>query len=220
MGLQTLNLVSTPWRRVSAALAVIACLLMASVQASDSGPRRRAEGHYDATSSTYTVARGDNLDAIAERFGIGLTELKAVNKRRSDRIEVGQRLIVSTAAQAKAAGKLGTGTSAAGDIGAIAEDAYLYGFPMIVGYDVLYKYFIDRSSGQFKAPIGQIHNEARVYTPKGYRHQHAQQRHALLDGVPRPARGAHGALHARDREAPLLRRAARRSLHRQLRLHG
>ncbi len=166
MGLPLLNLAPTLWRRVSAALAVMACVLMASAQASDSGPRHRAEGHYDATSSTYTVARGDNLDAIAERFGIGLTELKAVNKLRSDRIEVGQRLIVSTAAQAKAAGKLRTGTSAAGDIGAIAEEAYLYGFPMIVGYDVLYKYFIDRSSGQFKAPIGQIHNEARVFTPK------------------------------------------------------
>jgi len=48
---------------------------------------------------------------------------------------------------------------------AIAEDAYLYGFPMIVGYDVLYKYFIDRDSGQFKAPINQLHNEARVFTP-------------------------------------------------------
>lgn len=49
---------------------------------------------------------------------------------------------------------------------AIAEEAYLYGFPMIVGYDVLHKFFIDRNSGQFKAPINQLHNEARVFTPK------------------------------------------------------
>jgi len=48
----------------------------------------------------------------------------------------------------------------------IAEEAYLYGFPMIVGYDVLYKFFIDRESGQFKAPINTINNEARVFTPK------------------------------------------------------
>ena len=39
---------------------------------------------------------------------------------------------------------------------AVAEEAYVYGFPMIVGYDVLYEYFIDRSSGQFKAPINTI----------------------------------------------------------------
>jgi hypothetical protein len=49
---------------------------------------------------------------------------------------------------------------------AIAEEAYLYGFPMIIGYDVLYKFFIDRNSGQFKAPINELHNEARVFTPR------------------------------------------------------
>jgi hypothetical protein len=48
----------------------------------------------------------------------------------------------------------------------VAEEAYLYGFPMIVGYDVLYQFFIDRNSKQFKAPINQLHNEARVFTPK------------------------------------------------------
>jgi len=48
----------------------------------------------------------------------------------------------------------------------IAEEAYLYGFPMIVGYKVMHDFFIDRNSGQFKAPINQINNEARVFTPK------------------------------------------------------
>jgi hypothetical protein len=52
------------------------------------------------------------------------------------------------------------------DLKMIAEDSYLYGFPMIVGYKVLYDFFIDRDSGQFKAPINQINNEARVFTPK------------------------------------------------------
>ncbi|MGH7180232.1 MAG: DUF1254 domain-containing protein, partial [Tepidisphaeraceae bacterium] len=55
---------------------------------------------------------------------------------------------------------------ALGEIQQVAEEAYLYGFPMIVGYDVINKFFIDRDSGQFKAPIGQINNEARVFTPK------------------------------------------------------
>src|SRR5271165_1439900 len=49
---------------------------------------------------------------------------------------------------------------------AIAEEAYLYGFPMIVNYKVMYEYAIDRSSGQFKAPFNTISNEARVFTPK------------------------------------------------------
>jgi hypothetical protein len=59
------------------------------------------------------------------------------------------------------------GESAAGnEVKAIAGEAYLYGFPMLVGYDVIYKNFIDKNSGQFKAPINRIHNEARVFSPK------------------------------------------------------
>ncbi|WP_291984993.1 DUF1254 domain-containing protein [Candidatus Accumulibacter sp. ACC007] len=52
------------------------------------------------------------------------------------------------------------------EIKAVVEEAYLYGLPMIVGYKVQYDYFIDRDSGQFKAPVNTLHNEARVYTPK------------------------------------------------------
>jgi hypothetical protein len=52
------------------------------------------------------------------------------------------------------------------DAKAIAEEAYLYGFPMVVGYKVLYDYNVDRSSGQFKAPFNEISNEARVFAPK------------------------------------------------------
>lgn len=49
---------------------------------------------------------------------------------------------------------------------ATVEEAYLYGMPMVVGYAVLYQYFIDSKSSQYKAPINTLHNEARVYTPK------------------------------------------------------
>jgi len=55
---------------------------------------------------------------------------------------------------------------AVSEIKALAEEAYLYGFPMIVGYKVMYEYNIDRASGQFKAPFNEINNEARVFTPK------------------------------------------------------
>ena len=46
------------------------------------------------------------------------------------------------------------------------QDAYVYGFPMLMNYGVMYEYFVDRNSGQFKAPFNQIYNEARVFTPK------------------------------------------------------
>jgi hypothetical protein len=55
---------------------------------------------------------------------------------------------------------------ASSEFKAIAKEAYLYGFPMIVGYKALYEFNVDRSSGQFKAPFNQIFNEARVFTPK------------------------------------------------------
>jgi hypothetical protein len=47
-----------------------------------------------------------------------------------------------------------------------AQEAYVYGFPMLMNYGVMYMYFVDRNSGQFKAPFNQITNEARVFTPK------------------------------------------------------
>ncbi|AUM12123.1 DUF1254 domain-containing protein [Ketobacter alkanivorans] len=51
-------------------------------------------------------------------------------------------------------------------IESVAEEAFLYGFPMLVGYKVQYDYFINPESGQFKAPINTINNEARVFTPQ------------------------------------------------------
>jgi hypothetical protein len=48
----------------------------------------------------------------------------------------------------------------------IAEEAFIYGFPMVMNYGVFYEYFVDESSPQFKAPLNQLYNTARVYTPE------------------------------------------------------
>ena len=48
---------------------------------------------------------------------------------------------------------------------AIAKEAYIYGFPLVDGYRILYAYFVDRGSPEFKAPWNQIRNVARVFTP-------------------------------------------------------
>jgi len=48
----------------------------------------------------------------------------------------------------------------------IAEEAFIYGFPMVMNYAVFYQYFVDKTSPQYKAPINQLYNTARVYTPK------------------------------------------------------
>jgi hypothetical protein len=49
---------------------------------------------------------------------------------------------------------------------AIAEEAFIYGLPLVMNYAVMNEYAIDKNSGQFKAPFNQIHNEARVFTYK------------------------------------------------------
>lgn len=46
------------------------------------------------------------------------------------------------------------------------KQAYIYGFPMLMNYAVMYEYAVDKNSGQYKAPFNQIYNEARVFTPK------------------------------------------------------
>jgi len=48
----------------------------------------------------------------------------------------------------------------------VAEEAFIYGFPMIMNYAVMYAYAVDPNSGQYKAPFNQIANEANVFTPK------------------------------------------------------
>lgn len=47
---------------------------------------------------------------------------------------------------------------------AIAEDGFIYGLPIVMNYAVAYDYFVDRNSGQYKAPFNQIFNEHRVFT--------------------------------------------------------
>ncbi len=48
----------------------------------------------------------------------------------------------------------------------IAEEAYTYAYPLLVAYQVLYKYNLDKGSGAYIGPFNRLHNEARVYSPK------------------------------------------------------
>ncbi|CAN5150922.1 DUF1254 domain-containing protein [soil metagenome] len=52
------------------------------------------------------------------------------------------------------------------EIRAIIKDAYVYGFPMVDNYRILYAYFVDSNSPQFKAPWNQLKNFPRVFTPE------------------------------------------------------
>ncbi|MDM0022511.1 DUF1254 domain-containing protein [Variovorax saccharolyticus] len=47
---------------------------------------------------------------------------------------------------------------------AIAEEAFIYGLPIVMNYAVMNEYAIDKGGPQFKAAFNQIKNEPRVYT--------------------------------------------------------
>src|SRR5215207_8252990 len=49
---------------------------------------------------------------------------------------------------------------------AIAEEGFIYGLPVVMNCAVMYEYFVDKNSGQYKAPFNTISNEARVFTYK------------------------------------------------------
>lgn len=46
----------------------------------------------------------------------------------------------------------------------VFQQAYVYGFPMIMSYKIMYQFNIDKTSAQYKGPINQMLNEPRVFT--------------------------------------------------------
>ena len=46
----------------------------------------------------------------------------------------------------------------------IAKEAYIYGFPLVDNYRVMYAYAVDRNNAEFKAPFNAIKNLGRVFT--------------------------------------------------------
>lgn len=57
-------------------------------------------------------------------------------------------------------------TFAMGQIKAIAEEAFIYAFPMVMNYGTMYAYSVDKASPEYKAPFNVLYNTARVYTPQ------------------------------------------------------
>jgi len=85
-------------RRLRVHLVLAVALAVAGVagaaQAADGGPRHHAQGTYDAASGVYTVAPGDDLGDIAQRFGVSVAALEQGNGLQSSSIQVGQTLNV------------------------------------------------------------------------------------------------------------------------------
>jgi hypothetical protein len=66
------------------------------------------------------------------------------------------------------AGKAGPGAGQAlpgiEEIRAIAEEGFVYGFPLVENYAVMHDFVLDRNSPQWKAPFNGLHHEHRVFT--------------------------------------------------------
>ena len=49
---------------------------------------------------------------------------------------------------------------------AIAKEAYIYGFPIVDNYRVMYSYFVNKDNPEYKGGWNEVHNTARLYTPE------------------------------------------------------
>ncbi|WP_264565966.1 DUF1254 domain-containing protein [Flavobacterium sp. N3904] len=47
---------------------------------------------------------------------------------------------------------------------AIAQEAFVYGLPIVMNYAVMQEFSVDKNSGQYKGPFNQVTNEHRVFT--------------------------------------------------------
>ena len=101
---------------------------------------------------------------------------------------------------------------------AIAKEAYIYGFPMVDNYRVMYSYFVNKQDPEYKGGWNQIHSTARVYTPEDKTIQ-TPNSDTPYSSVGADLRTEPLVLdRAADRAEPLLLAAVRRRLHLQLRL--
>ncbi|MDZ7624369.1 MAG: DUF1254 domain-containing protein [Ignavibacteriaceae bacterium] len=48
----------------------------------------------------------------------------------------------------------------------ISKEAYIYGFPMVDSYRIMFAYFVDKENPEYKTSFNQIKNIPRVYTPE------------------------------------------------------
>ena len=57
-------------------------------------PPKHATGFYNPDTHSYTVAKGDDLYAVAKRFGTAVEKIKMDNKLESNEIEPGKTLVI------------------------------------------------------------------------------------------------------------------------------
>ena len=49
---------------------------------------------------------------------------------------------------------------------AIAKEAYVFGFPIVMNFKTMWNYSIDKESPEYKGPFNQVFCDARLFTPE------------------------------------------------------
>ncbi len=52
----------------------------------------------------------------------------------------------------------------ADEVKSVAEEAYIYGLPLVMAYTASYEFWLDKSSSQYKSPMGELVHSRRVFT--------------------------------------------------------
>jgi hypothetical protein len=50
------------------------------------------------------------------------------------------------------------------EVKAVAEQAYIYGLPLVMAYTASYEFWLDKTSSQYKSPMGELVHSRRVFT--------------------------------------------------------
>jgi len=80
----------------------------------------------------------------------------------------------------------------------MTEEAFIYGFPMVMNYAVFYGYFVDKASPEYKGSTEPaLQHGARLHAERHGR-RHAEQRHAVFVRRHGPARGTVRRLQPRE----------------------
>ena len=74
--------------------------------------------------------------------------------------------IVNTGCSTSSENETSTGTASAADMQALAEEAYIYAFPILMSYKTMYQYSVEPGTPNYKAPFNELKNTARVYGPQ------------------------------------------------------
>lgn len=60
------------------------------------------------------------------------------------------------------------------EVKAVAEEAYAYGLPLVMAYTASYEFWLDKSSSQYKSPMGELGTQSSCFHSRRHRRHRAE----------------------------------------------